>query len=145
MKQDQIDLISQALDEAYRALQQGDKDIAMNCIVYIQTIINQKSDSVSELQTLISEIARLALDSGSLSLGDYTLQELISNELDVTGEELGEVASYLNTSLSPTEEHQVSSNPYTERGLEDRTKPIRALPTFEGWTDEQIANYTESN
>jgi hypothetical protein len=40
MKQDQIDLISQALDEAYRALQDGDKDIAMACIVYIQTIIN---------------------------------------------------------------------------------------------------------
>ena len=37
------------------------------------------------------------------------------------------------------------SNPYTERGLEDRTKPIRTLPTFEGWTDEQIANFIESN
>jgi hypothetical protein len=38
-----------------------------------------------------------------------------------------------------------SSNPYTERGLEDRTKPIRELPTFDGWTDKQIANYIESN
>jgi len=32
------------------------------------------------------------------------------------------------------------SNPYTERGLEDRTKPIRELPVFAGLTDEQIAN-----
>ena len=37
------------------------------------------------------------------------------------------------------------SNPYAERGLEDRTKPIRALPTFDGWTDQQIASYIESN
>ena len=36
------------------------------------------------------------------------------------------------------------SNPYTERGLEDRTKSIRQLPTFDGWTDAQIANYFES-
>jgi hypothetical protein len=36
-------------------------------------------------------------------------------------------------------------NPYTERGLEDRTKPIRELPTFTGWTDAQIAAYFESN
>jgi hypothetical protein len=35
--------------------------------------------------------------------------------------------------------------PYTERGLEDRTKPIRALPTFDGWADQQIASYIESN
>ena len=32
------------------------------------------------------------------------------------------------------------SNPYTERGLEDRTKPIRELPAFAGLTDEQIAS-----
>jgi len=36
------------------------------------------------------------------------------------------------------------SNPYTERGLEDRAKPIRQLPTFDGWTDAQIAEYLES-
>ena len=36
------------------------------------------------------------------------------------------------------------SNPYTERGLEDRTKPIRELPNFAGWTHAQIANYFES-
>jgi hypothetical protein len=33
---------------------------------------------------------------------------------------------------------------YTERGLEDRTRPIRELPAFEGWTDAQIAAYLES-
>jgi hypothetical protein len=37
------------------------------------------------------------------------------------------------------------SSAYAERGLEDRTKPIRALPTFDGWTDQQIASYIESN
>ena len=37
------------------------------------------------------------------------------------------------------------SNPYAERGLEDRTKPIRELPTFTGWTDAQITAYFESN
>ena len=42
MKQEQLDSIAQALDEAYKALQEGDKDIAMACIVYIQTIINQQ-------------------------------------------------------------------------------------------------------
>ena len=36
------------------------------------------------------------------------------------------------------------ANPYTERGLEDRTKPIRELPTFAGWTHAQIAKYFES-
>lgn len=36
------------------------------------------------------------------------------------------------------------SNPYTERGLEDRTKPIRELPNFHGWSDAQIASYFES-
>ena len=30
---------------------------------------------------------------------------------------------------------------YRERGLEDRTRPIRELPTFDGWTDDQIAEY----
>jgi len=44
MKQDQLDAIAQALDEAYKALQQGDRDIAMACIVYIQTIINRTTD-----------------------------------------------------------------------------------------------------
>ena len=33
---------------------------------------------------------------------------------------------------------------YAERGLEDRTKPIRQLPTFEGWTDARITAYLES-
>jgi hypothetical protein len=33
---------------------------------------------------------------------------------------------------------------YAERGLEPRNKPIRELPTFEGWTDSQIADYLES-
>lgn len=41
MKQAQIDLISRALEEAYRALTLNDKDIAMNCIVYIQTVISE--------------------------------------------------------------------------------------------------------
>jgi hypothetical protein len=36
------------------------------------------------------------------------------------------------------------SNPYTERGLEDRTKAIRQLPNFHGWSDAQIASYFES-
>jgi hypothetical protein len=30
---------------------------------------------------------------------------------------------------------------YAERGLEDRTRPIRELPSFEGWTDDQVAAY----
>jgi hypothetical protein len=33
---------------------------------------------------------------------------------------------------------------YAERGLEDRSKPIRELPDFNGWTDEQVAAYFES-
>ena len=43
------------------------------------------------------------------------------------------------------EELAALCNPYTERGLEDRTKPIRELPTFTGWTDAQITTYFESN
>lgn len=43
------------------------------------------------------------------------------------------------------EELAALCNPYTERGLEDRTKPIRELPTFAGWTDAQITAYFESN
>ena len=39
MKQD-IQLLAEALEEAYKALQQGDKDIALACIAYAQTIIN---------------------------------------------------------------------------------------------------------
>jgi hypothetical protein len=33
---------------------------------------------------------------------------------------------------------------YAERGLEDRSKPIRELPTFDGWTDKQVAAYFAS-
>jgi hypothetical protein len=43
------------------------------------------------------------------------------------------------------EELAALCNPYTERGLEDRTKPIRELQTFAGWTDAQITAYFESN
>ncbi len=39
MKQD-IQLLAETLEEAYKALQQGDKDIALACIAYAQTIIN---------------------------------------------------------------------------------------------------------
>jgi len=39
MKQD-LELITEALEEAYKALTLDDKDIAMNCIVYVQSIIN---------------------------------------------------------------------------------------------------------
>ena len=39
MKQD-IHLLAETLEEAYKALQQGDKDIALACIAYAQTIIN---------------------------------------------------------------------------------------------------------
>jgi hemerythrin-like domain-containing protein len=39
MKQD-IQLLAEALEEAYKALAQGDKDIALACIAYAQTIIN---------------------------------------------------------------------------------------------------------
>lgn len=39
MKQD-LERITEALEEAYKALQQGDKDIALACIAYAQTIIN---------------------------------------------------------------------------------------------------------
>ena len=39
MKQD-LERIAEALDEAYKALAQGDKDIALACIAYAQTIIN---------------------------------------------------------------------------------------------------------
>lgn len=39
MKQD-LERITEALEEAYKALQQGDKDIALACIAYIQNIIN---------------------------------------------------------------------------------------------------------
>ena len=35
-------------------------------------------------------------------------------------------------------------NPYTERGLESRSTPIRQLPQFAGWSDVQIAKYLES-
>ena len=37
MKQD-LERITEALEEAYKALQQGDKDIALACIAYAQTI-----------------------------------------------------------------------------------------------------------
>lgn len=43
-----------------------------------------------------------------------------------------------------TEAQKALSLAYAERGLEDRTKPIRQLPTFEGWTDAQIISYLES-
>ena len=39
MKQD-LERITEALEEAYKALAQGDKDIALACIAYAQTIIN---------------------------------------------------------------------------------------------------------
>ena len=39
MKQD-LEQITKVLEVAYLALQDDDKDIAMACIVYIQTIIN---------------------------------------------------------------------------------------------------------
>jgi hypothetical protein len=42
------------------------------------------------------------------------------------------------------EELAALCNPYTARGLEDRTKPIRELPTFAGWTDAQLFAYFES-
>ena len=35
-------------------------------------------------------------------------------------------------------------NPYTDRGLESRSTPIRQLPQFAGWTDSQIAEFLES-
>jgi len=43
-----------------------------------------------------------------------------------------------------TDAQKELSRAYTERGLEDRTRPIRELPAFEGWTDEQIAEYLDS-
>jgi len=43
MKQD-LELITEALEEAYKALTLDDKDIAMNCIVYVQTIISDAHD-----------------------------------------------------------------------------------------------------
>lgn len=51
---------------------------------------------MSDLEILIQEIARVALNHGSLSLGDYTLRELIGNDLDVSDEELDRVAGYLD-------------------------------------------------
>lgn len=32
---------------------------------------------------------------------------------------------------------------YIERGLEPRNVPIRELPSFDGWTDDQIAEYLD--
>jgi len=43
-----------------------------------------------------------------------------------------------------TKEQKTLSLAYAERGLEDRTKPIRELPEFTGWTDAQIISYLES-
>jgi len=43
-----------------------------------------------------------------------------------------------------TEEQKALSLAYTERGLEDRTRPIRELPAFTGWSEEQIISYLES-
>jgi hypothetical protein len=43
------------------------------------------------------------------------------------------------------EELAALCNPYTERGLEDRTKPIRELQTFASWTDAKLIAYFESN
>ena len=43
-----------------------------------------------------------------------------------------------------TEAQKALSLAYAERGLEDRSKPIRQLPTFEGWTDARITAYLES-
>ena len=43
-----------------------------------------------------------------------------------------------------TEEQKALSLAYAERGLEDRTKPIRELPAFTGWSEEQIISYLES-
>ena len=43
-----------------------------------------------------------------------------------------------------TEAQIALSLAYAERGLEDRSKPIRQLPDFNGWTDEQVAAYLES-
>jgi hypothetical protein len=39
---------------------------------------------------------------------------------------------------------EAMSNPYTARGLEDRSRPIRELQTFDGWTDAQLIAYFNS-
>jgi len=41
-------------------------------------------------------------------------------------------------------DQQNPPNPYTERGLESRSTPIRQLPQFAGLSDPQISNYLES-
>jgi hypothetical protein len=41
-------------------------------------------------------------------------------------------------------ERKTPPDPYTERGLESRSTPIRQLPQFAGLSDSQIVNYLES-
>lgn len=40
-------------------------------------------------------------------------------------------------------DRQTPPNPYTERGLESRSTPIRQLPQFAGWPDAQIEKYLD--
>jgi|LakMenEpi03Aug12_release.lakeMendotaPanAssembly.Ray.scaffolds.fasta_scaffold193343_2 hypothetical protein len=54
---------------------------------------------MSDLQILIQEVAKVALDHGNLHLGDRTLVELISAELGVPVEELDQVSAYLERAL----------------------------------------------
>jgi hypothetical protein len=53
-------------------------------------------------------------------------------------------AIFIDMPDTRTDAQKALSLAYAERGLEDRTKPIRQLPTFNGWTDTQITAYLES-
>jgi len=55
------------------------------------------------MELLVKEIARCALNHGYLHLGDCTLQEFIGKELDVNDEQLLQVEKYLETLLEKTQ------------------------------------------
>ena len=54
---------------------------------------------MSDLDLIIKEVARVALQHGYLHLGEFTLKEFIGRELDLSDDELARALTYLETTL----------------------------------------------